>query len=99
MKSLKYAYLLPVGTVVKVKDVEQRLMIFGVLQKGGAIPGRIFDYIAVPYPMGLQDMRLNIGFDHENIEEIYSGDMRMTKERHFWLFWRQWNERRRTGSR
>lgn len=70
MKSLKYAYLLPVGTVVKVKDVEQRLMIFGVLQKGGAIPGRIFDYIAVPYPMGLQDMRLNIGFDHEDIEEI-----------------------------
>lgn len=70
MKALKYEYLLPIGTVVKIKEVEQRLMIFGILQKGETVPGRVFDYIAVPYPMGLQDMRLNIGFDHEDIEEI-----------------------------
>lgn len=70
MKALKYEYLLPIGTVVKVKDVERRLMIFGILQKGTAVPGRTFDYVAVPYPEGLLDNRLNIGFDHKDIEEI-----------------------------
>lgn len=70
MTRLKYEYLLPIGSVVRVKDVEQKLMIFGVMQTGKAVPGRIFDYIAVPYPEGLHDMRLNIGFDHEDIEAL-----------------------------
>ena len=67
MSALKYEYLLPIGTVVKVKDVEQRLMIYGILQKGTTVPGRTFDYVAVPYPEGFLDARLNIGFDQENI--------------------------------
>ena len=32
MEKLKYEYLLPIGTIVKVKNVEQKLMIIGVLQ-------------------------------------------------------------------
>lgn len=70
MIQLKYDYLLPIGSVVKVKNVEQKLVIFGILQKGKAAPDRTFDYVAVPYPEGLQDMRLNIGFDHGDIEEV-----------------------------
>lgn len=70
MNSLKYDYLLPIGSIVKVKNIEQRVMIIGVLQKGKAISEKTFDYVAVPYPEGLHDMRLNIGFDHNNIEEV-----------------------------
>lgn len=70
MNRLKYEYLLPIGSIVKVADVEQRVMIIGVLQKGQAFPDKIFDYVAVPYPEGLHDVRLNIGLDHSSIEEV-----------------------------
>lgn len=70
MEHLKYDYLLPIGSIVKVKNIEQRLMIIGVLQKRKTIPEKTFDYAAVPYPEGLHDMRMNIGFDHNNIEEV-----------------------------
>lgn len=70
MKELKYDYLLPIGSIVKVKGNDQRVMITGVLQNGKAVPGRTFDYIAVPYPEGIHDSRLNIGFDHKDIEEV-----------------------------
>ena len=70
MEKLKYEYLLPIGTIVKVKNVEQKLMIIGVLQTGKAVQGKTFDYVAVPYPEGLHDFRLNIGFDHNDIETV-----------------------------
>lgn len=70
MDELKYDYLLPIGTVVKVKSVEQKLMIIGVLQIGKAVQDKTFDYVAVPYPEGLHDYRLNIGFDHDDIENV-----------------------------
>ncbi len=70
MFQLKYEYLLPIGSVVRLKNAERKLMIFGILQKEKAETGRIFDYVAVPYPEGLQGMGLNIGFNHEDIEEI-----------------------------
>ncbi len=70
MNSLRYDYLLPIGSIVKVKDIEQRMMIVGVLQRGKAAPEKCFDYAAVPYPEGLHDIHLNIGFDHNNIEEV-----------------------------
>ena len=70
MNSFRYDYLLPIGSIVKLKDVEQRVMIIGVLQRGRAVPDKTFDYAAVPYPEGLHDMRLNIGFNNSNIEEV-----------------------------
>lgn len=70
MKELKYEYLLPIGSIVKLKESERLLMIIGVLQNGKAYPDRTFDYVAVPYPQGIQDSRMNLGFDHNDIEEI-----------------------------
>ena len=70
MTDIRYDYLLPIGSIVKVANFDQKLMIYGVLQEGAAAPGHTFDYVAVPYPGGLYDMRLNIGFDHSDIEEI-----------------------------
>lgn len=70
MSDSKYNYLLPIGTIVKLAKAEQRLMIIGVLQNGKAMPNKTFDYVAVPYPEGLHDYRLNIGFDHSDISEV-----------------------------
>ena len=70
MDRIRYSYLLPIGSIVKVKGMEQRMMVYGVLQKGKATGDRVFDYIAVPYPEGIHDSRLSIGFNHSEVEEV-----------------------------
>ena len=65
-----YEYLLPIGTVVKVKGADKLLMIFGVLQKSEAWGGKIFDYIAVPYPEGRYNPRLDIAFNQDDVEKV-----------------------------
>ena len=64
-----YEYILPIGSVVKVKNVAPRLMVFGILQKSKTSDLR-YDYIATAYPEGQYDPALNIGFKHEDIEEV-----------------------------
>lgn len=62
--------LLPIGSVVLLKEGKKRVMIFGVKQTNQET-GIEYDYISVLYPEG------NIGengqylFNHENIKEIY----------------------------
>ena len=48
MVQLKYDYLLPIGSVVKVKGVERKLMIYGILQRSPEAPDKIFDYVGAP---------------------------------------------------
>ena len=61
-----FDYLLPIGTVVKVKGVAKPLMIIGLLQKNSA--GKRFDYNAVLFPEGYISKELNILFQHDEIE-------------------------------
>ena len=70
MIQFKYEYLLPIGSIVRLKNGERKLMIFGILQRERENPDQVFDYVAVPYPEGMQDMRLNVCFNHDDIEEI-----------------------------
>lgn len=65
-----YDYLLPIGSVVRIKGAEKLMMLFGVLQKSPSMDERVFDYIAVPYPEGRYDPRLDICFDHKDVEEV-----------------------------
>ena len=66
-----YDYLLPIGTVVQLKDAEKYIMIFGVLQKSVVDDNVIhWDYIGVPYPSGFISSKLNIGFNHDEIENV-----------------------------
>lgn len=67
---LRYDYLLPIGSIVKVKDLNKSQMVIGVLQKGRAVPNKTFDYASVPYPEGLHNPMLNLGFDHKDIEKV-----------------------------
>lgn len=61
--------LLPIGSVVLLKEGEKRLMIFGIkqLNKGS---DEVYDYIGCLYPEGhIGDDHLYL-FNHEDIERI-----------------------------
>ena len=63
-----YEYLLPIGSVVRLRGGKRSLMITGVLQSTARNVRR--DYSAVTYPEGLIDPRLSFVFDHGDIEEV-----------------------------
>jgi hypothetical protein len=60
--------LLPIGSVVKLKDATKRLMITGVIQTD--IDGNDYDYIAVLYPEGNVTQETQFLFQHTDIEDI-----------------------------
>lgn len=62
----KYKKLLPIGSVVTLEGIKNRLMITGHLQKQ-ANSEIIWDYAAVPYPVGLIDPTHMILFNHDKI--------------------------------
>ena len=62
--------LLPIGSVVKLKDVPQKVMIVGHLVSA-ADDGKQWDYAAVHYPQGLIDPEKFILFDHGSIELMH----------------------------
>ena len=70
MKQLKYEYLLPLGSIVRLKGGKKKIMVCGYMQTGVATGEKVFDYVAVSYPEGLYDSRLKIAFDHSDIEEV-----------------------------
>ena len=62
--------LLPIGTVVLLKDGTKRLMIFGVRQTDNE-SGIEYDYIGVLYPEGNIGEEGQFLFNHENIAEVF----------------------------
>lgn len=62
--------LLPIGSVVLLKEGEKRLMIYGVKQRDQETQTE-YDYIGVVYPEGNMGQGTQFLFDHEQIEEIY----------------------------
>lgn len=60
--------LLPIGSVVKLKDATKRLMITGVIQTD--IDGNDYDYIAVLYPEGNVTQETQFLFQHTDIEDV-----------------------------
>lgn len=66
--------LLPIGSVVRLKDAQKNIMIIGILQvDSGRTDGeadRTFDYLAVLYPEGYIGPEFQYMFDHKDIEEV-----------------------------
>ena len=60
--------LIPIGSIVKLKEAEKRLMIIGILQKNG--DGRMYDYMGCPYPEGFLDDENLFLFNHEDLETV-----------------------------
>lgn len=72
--NIKIKDLLPIGSIVILKDGEQPLMIYGIMQSDGE--GGLFkkpkeyDYVSVPYPQGNLGPGMIYLFNHEDIQEI-----------------------------
>ena len=63
-------YLLPIGSVVRLKEATRKIMIFGVKQTN-ADTDITYDYIGVIYPEGNIGQEYQVMFHHDMIEEIY----------------------------
>lgn len=63
--------LLPIGSVVLLKDGEKRLMIIGVKQTDVDGSEKEYDYIGVLYPEGYVGDEFRYLFDHVDIERVY----------------------------
>lgn len=66
--------LLPIGTVVLLKEKTIKLMITGVKQRNGDDPDRIYDYIGVIFPIGFLGDESQFLFNSDQINDvIYKG--------------------------
>ncbi|WP_369903344.1 DUF4176 domain-containing protein [Bacillus manliponensis] len=66
--------LLPIGTVVKLEEVEPLIMIIGRMVISA--DKRDFDYVGVPYPVGYLGDEKVLCFNHDKIvEEMHKGYM------------------------
>lgn len=61
--------LMPIGTVVLLKEGEKRLMIYGIMQIHGE-DGQQYDYVACLYPEGHIGEDHTYLFNHEDIEKV-----------------------------
>lgn len=66
---LSYGPDLPLGTIVRLKGGEKRLMIIGRRQQD-TVAERVFDYSGVPYPEGNVGPKSTFLFDNDAIEEL-----------------------------
>ena len=65
-----YDYLLPIGSVVLLRDGVKKLMIIGIKPVKEDDPDRVYDYIGVVYPEGFIGNEYNFLFDHDNITDV-----------------------------
>ena len=63
--------LLPVGTVIQIKGLEDKLMIIGLMQMRDGDKSTLYDYSAVLYPEGLINSDENYLFDKDQIVRVY----------------------------
>ncbi len=61
--------LLPIGSIVRLKNGTKRLMVAGVMQTETGT-GDEYDYLGVIYPEGSLGEEGRFLFDHKNIEEV-----------------------------
>ncbi|MCM1412551.1 MAG: DUF4176 domain-containing protein [Lachnospiraceae bacterium] len=62
--------LLPIGSVVKLKDADRSMMICGFAPTGPAKPGYVYDYSGFLYPEGYGETLEVYQFDNEQIELV-----------------------------
>lgn len=62
--------ILPIGSVVLLKNAEKPVMIFGYLQRSKFVEEGVVDYVGVPYPEGNINVAAQIGFQMTDIGEV-----------------------------
>lgn len=66
---MKFTELLPIGSVVLLKNAQKRLMVFGVGQTNET-DNIDYDYIGVMYPEGNMGDGSQFLFNHSDIDQI-----------------------------
>ena len=69
-KNMKIKDLLPIGTIVVLKEGEKKLMIIGVMQSEASATSKEYDYLGILYPEGHIGEQFQYLFNHEDINEI-----------------------------
>lgn len=62
--------LLPIGSIVLLKDGEKKLMVNGIKQTDASGDGQEYDYLGVLYPEGHIGEQFQYLFNHDDINEI-----------------------------
>ena len=62
--------ILPIGSVVILKNAKKPVMIFGYLQKSAFLGEEVVDYIGVPYPEGNISVAVQVGFNMTDIDKV-----------------------------
>ena len=62
--------LLPIGSIVIMKEGEQKLMIVGVMLTDEEDDSKEYDYMGIIYPEGYMGPRFQYLFYHEDIDQI-----------------------------
>ena len=62
--------LLPIGSVVLLKEGTKKLMITGIQPASSENPDKVYDYIGVMYPEGFLSTEYNFLFNHADINDI-----------------------------
>ena len=62
--------ILPIGSVVRIKGIKKKIMIFGYLQKCWNSKVDHVDYVGIPYPEGNLGPQVQLGFQRTDIVEV-----------------------------
>lgn len=67
---MNFKELLPIGSVVLLKNATKKLMIYGVCQTD-LTDNKDYDYIGVVYPEGNMGEGTQFLFNHNDIQEVF----------------------------
>lgn len=67
---MDFSELLPIGSVVILKNAVKKLMVYGVGQTNSKT-GKDYDYIGVMYPEGNMGEGTQYLFNHSDIDEVF----------------------------
>ncbi len=62
---------LPIGTIIRLKKGQKKLMIVGFAQVYLKDKNKIYDYMGCVYPEGMINIKNFYFFNHQDIEEIF----------------------------
>ena len=65
-----YSRVMPIGSVVLLKNAEKRLMIIGYQRKKAGEEDKIYDYCGCLYPEGYMSPESAAVFDHDQIDRV-----------------------------
>ena len=93
-----FDHLLPIGSVVLLKDGVKKLMITGIKPVKEDEPDKVYDYIGVIYPEGFIGNEYNFLFNHDSINDVVFRGYENPERREFIEYLNAASEEKDTGN-